>query len=329
MAETRQGAFRIAHVWGISVFVHWSWLLVAYFEISYRGKTYQSPVWNLIEYLSLFAIVLLHEFGHSLACRQVGGVANQIMLWPLGGVAFVSPPPRPGATLWTIAAGPLVNVALVPVTVGAVFAALAAWPAAQGSDLLHYLATIAYMNAGLLLFNLLPIYPLDGGQILQSILWFLVGRVWSLRIVSVLGMVVGLMVGVLCLLGSEVWLFVMSAFVVWRSFVGWQQARALSRALDAPRHTQFACPACGASPPTGTFWHCAKCRTRFDTFAEGGTCPGCGGRFNVAQCPACNARHPIEQWVRPEPPGAPPGILPDVVTRYDTGNPFASPRDPL
>src|SRR2546429_3733628 len=41
------------------------------------------------------------------ACRQVGGQANQIILWPLGGVAYVSPPPRPGATLWSIAAGPL------------------------------------------------------------------------------------------------------------------------------------------------------------------------------------------------------------------------------
>ena len=57
----------------------------------------------------------MHEFGHALACRQVGGKANQIMLWPLGGVAYVSPPQRPGAMLWSIAAGPLVNVVLVPV----------------------------------------------------------------------------------------------------------------------------------------------------------------------------------------------------------------------
>jgi Zn-dependent protease len=58
---------------------------------------------------------LFHEFGHALACRQVGGQADLIVLWPLGGVAYVSPPPRPGALLWRIAAGPLVNVLLVPV----------------------------------------------------------------------------------------------------------------------------------------------------------------------------------------------------------------------
>src|SRR5438477_7968109 len=73
------------------------------------------PVWGVLEYLSLFVIVLIHEFGHALACRQVGGVANRIVLWPLGGVAFVNPPRRPGAYLWSIAAGPLVNVALIPI----------------------------------------------------------------------------------------------------------------------------------------------------------------------------------------------------------------------
>ena len=58
---------------------------------------------------------MMHEFGHALACRQVGGQANRIVLWPLGGIAFVSPPPRAGAMLWSIAAGPLVNLLLAPI----------------------------------------------------------------------------------------------------------------------------------------------------------------------------------------------------------------------
>src|SRR5713226_2993271 len=90
-------------------------LLVAAFEINGRTKTYSSLTWNVLEYLALFLVVMLHEYGHALACRQVGGTANQIVLWPLGGVAYVDPPPRPGATLWSIAAGPLVNVALLPI----------------------------------------------------------------------------------------------------------------------------------------------------------------------------------------------------------------------
>jgi len=76
---------------------------------------YSSLTWNVLGCLSLFLIVLMHEFGHQLACRQVGGKTSDIILWPLGGVAYVSPPQRPGAQLWSIAAGPLVNVALFPV----------------------------------------------------------------------------------------------------------------------------------------------------------------------------------------------------------------------
>jgi Zn-dependent protease len=91
------GSMRLFQMQGISVYVHWSWLLVAVLELQFRTNFYASQVWNIAEYLSLFAIVLLHEFGHALACRQVGGRANEIVLWPLGGVAFVMPPARPGA----------------------------------------------------------------------------------------------------------------------------------------------------------------------------------------------------------------------------------------
>jgi Zn-dependent protease len=101
-----QGSLRLFRFAGIDLHLHWSWFLVAYYEISQRAGHYSSLTWNVLEYLGLFLIVVLHEFGHALACRQVGGRADHIVLWPLGGVAYVQPPPRPGATLWSIAAGP-------------------------------------------------------------------------------------------------------------------------------------------------------------------------------------------------------------------------------
>src|SRR6266581_3519599 len=107
------GTIRLFQIAGITVFLHWSWFLVALYEIQQKGR-YSSLTWDILEYLVLFAIVTLHEFGHALACKQVGGRADRIVLWPLGGVAYVDPPPRPGATLWSIAAGPLVNVVLFP-----------------------------------------------------------------------------------------------------------------------------------------------------------------------------------------------------------------------
>jgi Zn-dependent protease len=110
-----KGALRLFNVAGIQVYLHYSWFIVAALEVTQFARRYDSPVWGLLEYLSLFLIVLLHEFGHAFACRQTGGQADHIILWPLGGIAFVNPPPRPGAYLWSLAAGPLVNVALFPI----------------------------------------------------------------------------------------------------------------------------------------------------------------------------------------------------------------------
>src|SRR5580658_2576495 len=161
---TRQGSFHLFKLFGIDVYLHWSWFLVAIFEVEIRKGLYSSINWNILEYLTLFLIVLTHEFGHALACRSVGGQANRIILWPLGGVAFINPPPRPGAVLWSIAAGPLVNVALIPATYF-----LKTSSVDWGGNLQIFCTVIFNINLGLLIFNMLPIYPLDGGQILQSL----------------------------------------------------------------------------------------------------------------------------------------------------------------
>src|SRR5262249_23401808 len=189
MNNPTAGSIRLIRIAGIQVYLHWTWLLIAYFEIVNRVNRYQSMTWNVVEYLAIFGIVLVHEFGHALACRQVGGQANRIMLWPLGGVAFVQPPPRPGAFLWSIAAGPLVNVVLVPITFMAGLFAHRAGLGQDNPDFMHFLWSIAAINLGLLIFNLLPIYPMDGGQILQALLWFFIGQARSLMAAGIFGLV--------------------------------------------------------------------------------------------------------------------------------------------
>jgi Zn-dependent protease len=212
--------FRIA---GIQVYLHWSWLLVAYFAIVNRVNKYQSMTWNVIEYLALFGIVLLHEFGHALACRSVGGQANRIMLWPLGGVAFVQPPPRPGAVLWSIAAGPLVNVVLLPITVVAFLFASSTGLRTVHPDFVHFLLSIAAINLGLLIFNMIPIYPLDGGQILQALLWFVMGQARSLMVAAIIGLLGagGLIVLALVRLQDR-WLAFIAFFVAWQAWRGFR-----------------------------------------------------------------------------------------------------------
>lgn len=273
------GSFRFFQAGGISVYVHWSWFVVGILELQFRSNEYNSQVWNVAEYLALFAIVLMHEFGHALACRQVGGQANEIVLWPLGGIAFVSPPARPGALLWSIAAGPLVNVFLVPITVGlSIFASLQGMEATQ-PDAFKFLSAIMVMNLVLLVFNMLPIYPLDGGQILQALLWFVIGRSRSLMVVSVIGIIAAVAFIGLAIVLREIWIGIMAVFGIFRSLAGFQQARLLAEIENAPCHEDAACPSCHAHPLAGDYWTCDECQTRFDTFSHMGECPRCGKRF--------------------------------------------------
>src|ERR1043166_758381 len=185
----QRGVLPLFRVFGIQVYLHFTWFIVAALQVTRFGRRYHSPLWGLFEYLALFAIVLLHEFGHALACRQTGGRADRIVLWPLGGVAFVKPPPRPGAYLWGLAAGPLVNAVLFPFFTIAAFVAVHSNWRAIDPDLFRFVFSLSFINGFLLFFNLLPIYPLDGGQILRGLLWFLFGRANSLTIASIIGFV--------------------------------------------------------------------------------------------------------------------------------------------
>ena len=212
---------------GIQVSVHWSWFIALAILYQFFDPTAGIGAFLAI-YLSLFGIVLIHEFGHALACRSVGGQAENIILWPLGGVAFVSPPPRPGAVLWSIAAGPLVNVALVPVTFGLLLLAHTQLPEDQYAGLRQYAELVTSINLVLLIFNILPIYPLDGGQILQSILWFFMSRSRSLRIAATIGVIMAVVLGVLSLLARDLWMVLMAVFIFWQAWRGLQISRFLA-----------------------------------------------------------------------------------------------------
>jgi Zn-dependent protease len=305
MMPTKRGSFRLFRVAGIDIFLHWSWFLVAVVEIQSRSRSYTALQWNVLEYLALFCLVLLHELGHALACRQVGGDANQIVLWPLGGVAYVRPPPRPGATLWSIAAGPLVNLALLPVFIVAGVLMRTSGLAGAEPNLYGWLRAIAFINAGLLVFNILPIYPLDGGQILRSLLWFPFGRARSLMIATIVGFAG---VGVLLLAAlamRSVWTGVLALFILMNCWQGMRHALQLGRIDKAPRRTGMVCPSCRAVAPAGPFWLCARCQRRFDGFETHALCPHCGTGYLTAYCHECGEQHPLGEWESPAPPWPP------------------------
>jgi stage IV sporulation protein FB len=194
------GSVPLFTAFGIRVRAHASLvlcvLLVLIFGLG-RGFTWQDRVESMS---ILFLVVLLHEFGHCFAARWVGGTAEDILMTPLGGLALSRPPRRWGATFVTVAAGPAVNV-LICVLCGAVLWLRNGWlpwnplgfePFARSFswfDLTHYAFYIFWTSYMLLIFNLLPVFPLDGGQLLQTLLWSRIGHYRATLIACGVGMV--------------------------------------------------------------------------------------------------------------------------------------------
>jgi Zn-dependent protease len=241
----QRGAFPLFRFGGIQVYLHFSWLIVAWFEISLGKNRYGSPGWAAAEYVGLFAIVLLHEFGHAFACRSTGGRADRIVLWPLGGLAFVDPPMRPGAVLWSIAAGPLVNVLLIPILFIAATATASYRLTGVDPNLHHLSVSLWFINLTLLIFNLLPFYPLDGGQIVRALLWFKVGAVRSLMIAAVIGIFGAALVGLYAYRIRSIWVGIIAFFLFSQAMGAVERTKAMRLQVDeaaTPSPTQQAPP---------------------------------------------------------------------------------------
>lgn len=296
MLPSNSGSIRLFRLAGVDVFLHWSWFLAAIWFLGGGDLSGERFIWSVAAYITLFVIVLIHEYGHALAARQVGGESKEIILWPFGGIAFAKVPPRPGAELWAVAAGPLVNVVLYPILY--VILALAESNELYRSSpaLFGYIATIFTLNKWLLIFNLLPIYPLDGGQILRALLWFKLGRAQSLRIATIIGFVgvAGLVVRAVInqsLFSAMIALFL--AMECWRSY---KHAQVLKQLAAMPRHPSVACPSCHESPPGGPLYVCGSCGNRFDPFSTQAICPHCNTMQPVIPCVHCGVVSPSERW---------------------------------
>lgn len=275
---------------GIPVQLHWSWLVVGAVEVMWRSDSYDHWGWNVAEYVLLFAIVLLHEFGHAFACRQVGGSVERILLWPLGGVARVRPPQRPLAQLWALLAGPLVNLVLA-------LPALALWlllpEGFLGDDGTHALLVFMVINVALFLFNMLPVYPLDGGQVLRSLLWLVMGREKSLLVAAGIGLVaaIGGGLGAALYLG-DYWLALIGVYAAWQSWQAIRIARVQHTLVSLPTHAVARCPSCGKAPPDGPIMRCDNGHpvTPYDSNPPG-ACGFCDAVVTSVPCVHCHESH--------------------------------------
>jgi stage IV sporulation protein FB len=214
-------------------------LLRAAFAAPMRGDgPTLGPALVLLLMACLFWSVLLHEFGHCFACRATEGDADEILMWPLGGLAACRPDDRWASHLITAMGGPLVNVAILAVAAPTLGLLSGHWRGVALPSPFHLgglslveeswgltaLYLLVWVNLALLLFNLLPLFPMDGGRILQAALWPRCGYADSMRYAVRAGYVGAIALAIVGLVKEETLLVMVALF---GGIVCWQTMKRL------------------------------------------------------------------------------------------------------
>ena len=223
----------MGRLFGIEVKVHLlliAWAIPLAWNGVHQGST--QALHAIVWILFLFACVFLHEMGHCFAAIRSGLQAEEILLWPLGGLATITGRRnRPGETILVAAAGPAVNLVLCAAIWSALFASgnpppfsLFGWP-----TFLHGLFRV---NLVLLCFNLLPAIPLDGGRILQGILAIRMGFGPSVLLATRIGQIAAVGVG-LWGLNRDLWWdrVLMLGIAIWMFGQAWFERRLLQEGV--------------------------------------------------------------------------------------------------
>lgn len=211
-------SWKIARIAGIDVFIHSTFfLLIIWIGFSYwvTQNSISAVLNGVVFILLLFLFVLLHEFGHSLAARKYGIATRDITLLPIGGLARLERMPKePKQELWVALAGPLVNFVLAILLFGWLLltdglGGIVNTTVTQGS----LIQRLAIVNLTLLLFNLIPAFPMDGGRVLRAFLAMRMEYTRATQAAATIGQGFALLFGLIGILTNPMLLFI--AFFVW------------------------------------------------------------------------------------------------------------------
>lgn len=168
-------SWRAGSLFGIAVYIHWTFVIllgwIAFGHIQSNGTFVQFLI-GVISIAVLFGVVLLHELGHCLMARRYGIQTKDITLLPIGGLARLERmPDKPRQEFWVALAGPAVNVALALIAVVVLLVQYGEIPAPGPIGFeTPLLEQFFFVNVYLVLFNMLPAFPMDGGRVLRAVL---------------------------------------------------------------------------------------------------------------------------------------------------------------
>lgn len=208
-------SFPVARLLGTELRIHAAFLLLLLWVGVTRGAEggWGAATSGVLLILMVFACVVLHEFGHALAARQFGIRTPDITLMPMGGVAHLERiPEKPIQEILVALAGPAVSAGLA-----AFFWGVSGFATPQFDTLwtpdLPFARTLLSINLGLLLFNLLPAFPMDGGRVLRAVLALRMQHFRATRIAARIGQAIALLLGMLGLLLPAPTLLLVAIFV--------------------------------------------------------------------------------------------------------------------
>lgn len=217
-------SFRFARVMGIELKIHATFILIIllgamqWSEYGVGGMLFGSLLIAL-----LFVCVTLHELGHSVVAQAFGIPVRQIVLLPIGGIAFLSRnPTQPLQELLIAVAGPAVNVVIASVlglylslyaSLGGLSPEQMLQAATAGPSLQTMLMWLLSVNVVLVVFNLIPAFPMDGGRVLRAILGFFMDWTRATNIASIVGQAMAFLLGLLAIGTGNIVLAVIAVFV--------------------------------------------------------------------------------------------------------------------
>jgi len=185
-------SWRLGQAFGIDIFVHWTFLLVPTLVMfSHLDQGLQMAALGAIVTVAVFGCVLLHELGHALMAKSYGIGTRDITLYPIGGVARLERmPEQPKAELAIALAGPAVNVAIAG---GLWFGMYLVGMVPNVATLLYgtmaqaVVVNLFIANIGLVVFNMIPAFPMDGGRVLRSIMAMFTSRLQATEVAAAIG----------------------------------------------------------------------------------------------------------------------------------------------
>jgi Zn-dependent protease/predicted transcriptional regulator len=210
-------SFPIARVGGTDIRIHVTFFLlllwIGIIQFQHGGQA--AAIEGIIFIIAIFACVVLHELGHTLAARRYGIRTPRITLLPIGGVAEMERmPENPLHEIVVAVAGPLVNVVIALVLIYGFGAVLNAEMVATMEDPARsFLSRLAAVNVILVLFNLIPAFPMDGGRVLRALLATRFSRTRATEIAASIGQAVAFLFGFLGLVSGNVLLVFVAIFV--------------------------------------------------------------------------------------------------------------------